>query len=255
MCKPNSPGLLLFAGTTEGRLLAAFCAEQGIGAFVSVATGYGAGLLPVSPHLIPLTGRLDAQGIGALLAAHPIRLVVDATHPFAQAATGNIRAACRAAGRAYVRVLRQDTPRPPGRYFPDLPALTGYLSATVGDILLTTGSKDLEAFCRIPGFARRCTVRVLPAPGAVERCRALGFSPARILAAKGPFSVEENLRHLGGAAFLVTKESGPAGGFGEKAQAARQAGAELVVLARPPEQGLSLGETMDLLAAGAPRHT
>ena len=38
--------VLIFGGTTEGRLLAEFCAAKGIRAAVSVTTGYGAELLP-----------------------------------------------------------------------------------------------------------------------------------------------------------------------------------------------------------------
>lgn len=38
--------VLIFGGTTEGRLLAEFCAAKGIRAAVSVTTDYGAELLP-----------------------------------------------------------------------------------------------------------------------------------------------------------------------------------------------------------------
>ena len=38
--------ILIFGGTTEGRQLAEFCAGHGINACISVATEYGAELLP-----------------------------------------------------------------------------------------------------------------------------------------------------------------------------------------------------------------
>ena len=47
--------------------------------------------------------------------------------------------------------------------------------------------------------------------------------------------------------YLVTKDGGRAGGFEEKASAAREAGAELVVIGRPPETGDSLEEILSWL--------
>lgn len=41
--------------------------------------------------------------------------------------------------------------------------------------------------------------------------------------------------------YLVTKETGKAGGYEEKVEAAKRAGAKLVLVGRPPEQkGFSL---------------
>ena len=57
--------LLIFGGTTEGRQLAEYCAENGINADVSVATEYGASLLPAGVDI--LCGRLDADTEGLLL--------------------------------------------------------------------------------------------------------------------------------------------------------------------------------------------
>ena len=59
---------------------------------------------------------------------------------------------------------------------------------------------------------------------------------------QGPFSKEMNLAllHQTNAKYFVTKESGKAGGFGEKLEAAKAAGAVLVAVARPMEEGESL---------------
>ena len=43
--------VLIFGGTTEGRLLAEFCATKEIRAAVSVTTDYGAELLPRSDYI------------------------------------------------------------------------------------------------------------------------------------------------------------------------------------------------------------
>ena len=49
------------------------------------------------------------------------------------------------------------------------------------------------------------------------------------------------------AAYFVTKESGKAGGFAEKLEAARQAGSVLVVIGRPEESGETLERTKEIL--------
>ena len=67
---------------------------------------------------------------------------------------------------------------------------------------------------------------------------------------QGPFSVDMNVAMLKslGAKYLVTKDSGTAGGFDEKVTAARTANATLVVIGRPPQrEGLTLPETIDFL--------
>ena len=48
----------------------------------------------------------------------------------------------------------------------------------------------------------------------------------------------------------MTKDGGGAGGFSDKAEAARETGTRLVVIGRPPQRdGLGLEETVDLLCA------
>ena len=59
--------VLIFGGTTEGRLLAEFCAAKGIRAAVSVTTDYGAELLPRSYFIRELVGNLDSSQMSFLL--------------------------------------------------------------------------------------------------------------------------------------------------------------------------------------------
>ena len=51
--------IIIFGGTSEGRILAEYCEKRKIPAAVSVATGYGAGLLPESPWLDVHKGPMD----------------------------------------------------------------------------------------------------------------------------------------------------------------------------------------------------
>ena len=63
---------------------------------------------------------------------------------------------------------------------------------------------------------------------------------SNIIALQGPFSQELNeaLIRQYHIKYLVTKDGGRAGGFAEKARAAQAAGAALVLIRRPKEEGL-----------------
>lgn len=106
--------ILIFGGTTEGRLLAEFCAAKGIRAAVSTVTEYGAELLPQSGFIRELVGKLDGQEISALLRSGDYAAVIDATHPFARNVSANVMAACAESGVRYLRLLREGSEIRPG---------------------------------------------------------------------------------------------------------------------------------------------
>ena len=120
---------------------------------------------------------------------------------------------------------------------PDADAAAEYLAGTVGNILLTTGAKELHAFAAIA--PERLYPRLLPTHQGLSACEALGIPHRNIIAMQGPFSREMNAATIRqyGIAYLVTKDGGAPGGFPEKAEAARETGAALIVLRRPEETG------------------
>ena len=84
--------LLLFAGTTEGRMLAEYLSKKRIACYVSTATEYGKSLLQEEQlsDIIILAGRMNEEEIKTFLTEKKIECVVDATHPFAKIVTENI---------------------------------------------------------------------------------------------------------------------------------------------------------------------
>lgn len=231
--------LCVFAGTTEGRELVERLAGQPVAVTACVATEYGETLLRPRERLTVSRRRLTQEQMEELFDREKFDLVVDATHPYAREVTEHICGACGRTGVDYLRLLRGEGALPEGAAaLPDVPAAAAFLAGTEGNILLTTGSKELAGFRAIPDFARRVYARVLPMEASLRACEAAGLPPAHILAMQGPFSLEMNLAMLRAvsAAWLVTKEGGSAGGYPEKAEAARQAGAGLVVIGRPPQR-------------------
>ena len=237
--------LLIFGGTTEGRQLAEFCAENGISANVSVATDYGASLLPEGINV--LCGRLDSEQMIKLINGG-YSAVVDATHPYAVEATENIIRACNKTGTDYFRLIRKSSVSC-GKVVQSMDELISFLNGTKGIILSTLGSKALPALTGVSNFRERIWVRVLPGDEVMAQCRELGYDTAKVIQEKGPFTTEQNIEHLrkSGAGALLTKESGAAGGYPEKAEAARLCGAELITLARPAEDGFSFDEITEMI--------
>ncbi|MBQ7491388.1 MAG: precorrin-6A reductase [Clostridia bacterium] len=243
--------ICVFAGTTEGRELIEFLAEQPVAVRACVATDYGELLLPQTGNLTVSARRLTEPEMEALFQKEAFDLVIDATHPYALVVTENISAACRTTGTEYLRLLREETELPEGAVFAaDAGEAAACLDGTEGNILLTTGSKEIAKYAAMRDFSRRVYARVLPMEDSLSVCKAAGLAPAHIFAMQGPFSKEMNQAMLraADARWLVTKEGGSTGGFAEKAEAAREAGARLVVIGRPPQRdGASLSETMELL--------
>ena len=246
--------ILIFGGTTEGRLLAEYCHQQEIEAYVSVVSGYGADLLPESEYLHVLSGRMAREAMEGFMKRASIRAVFDATHPYAAEATRNIKEACGRAGVSYLRVTREsaaaenpggDSGKGPAAafasqvvYVHSVEEAVCYLKDREGDILVTTGSKELAAYTALPGYEERLYVRVLPSCAAISACEDIGIRGKRIIAMQGPFSEEMNramMRQLG-VRYLVTKEAGTAGGFLEKLSAAEALSVTAVVIGRPLEE-------------------
>jgi len=241
--------LLIFAGTTEGRELARAAAELGWAVTASVATDYGEALMEACPGLTVRTGRMNAEEIGRFLREGGYAAVIDATHPYAVEVSRNVCAACDAAGVRRIRLLRREGDETGCTRFPTLAEAVAAAGARSGNILAATGSKEIGLYSAVPDFRRRVYARVLPTADSVKKCRAAGLGGEHILAAMGPFSVEDNLRDLSACriATLVTKDGGTAGGFPEKVDAARRFGAAVFVVSRPPDDGLSYEEVLDLI--------
>ena len=243
--------ICIFGGTTEGRKLAEFLSGQPCDVMVCVATDYGQTLLPESEHVSVSARRLPVGEIVSLLTEKRFDLVIDATHPYAQSITKSIASACRETGTLRWRLLRSASGvSPEHTYVETVSDAAAFLAGTEGNILLTTGSKELAKFSQLPGFSERVWARVLPLQSSLDACAQAGLPASHILAMQGPFSEAMNAAMLRtiGAQYLVTKDGGAPGGFEEKESAAKSAGARLVVIGRPPEEeGLSLSKTISAL--------
>ena len=234
--------LIVFGGTTEGRLLSGELARLGAAVTVCVATGYGREEQGEQPGVEVRAGRLDLEQMCAVLAGAD--LCVDATHPYAVAVTKSVRRACAAAGIPCRRLLRGRSADTDALVVNSAEEAAGLLAGREGNILLATGVKELPAFAGIS--PNRLYPRVLPAGASIAACEGAGIPHRNIIAMQGPFSQELNeaLIRQFHIAYLVTKDGGGAGGFPEKVRAAKNTGIELVLIRRPEEAGESFEEIL-----------
>ena len=147
--------VLLFGGTVEGRTVAEYLNENKIPSMVCVATEYGESLLPQGEYLELSHERLDEKQMEERMLQMENGLVIDATHPYAQVVTENIETACERTGTAYLRVVRQESRRLEEEetitYVKSIREAVEYLEKTSGNILVTTGSKELSAYTALSG--------------------------------------------------------------------------------------------------------
>ena len=241
--------ILIFAGTTEGRALSEALSDAGIAHTLCVATEYGEIVLKEHPLVKVHRGRMDWEEIRHFLGIGDFLAVVDATHPYATVVTQNIKAAMKALFIPYLLLKRE---RKEGRiegvrYFEDHEACAEALCQTTGNILLTTGSKDLFRYCAHEKLKERLYVRVLPGIESIQLCMEQGIVGKQILALQGPFTEQMNeamLRQYD-VQCLVTKQSGRTGGFLEKLKAAERINIPVYVVgAMAEEEGASFEEVV-----------
>ncbi|MEG1912148.1 MAG: precorrin-6A reductase [Cloacibacillus sp.] len=225
--------LLLFGGTTEARELTRY----GLPVIYCAASDYGAELVRGAPGVEVKTGRMDAAEMERFMKENEVACVIDATHPYAREASENIKHAANAAGLPLLRVRRNETPAPDDAVRVKSAAeAAAFIEGERGNVLITTGSKEIEAFASVTD-RKRLFARVLPDALVIQKCAECGFDAGHLIAMQGPFSLRmnEEMLRLSGARWLVTKDGGAAGGTEEKLAAAANCGARVVLIERPHE--------------------
>lgn len=252
--KKTGKEILIFAGTTEGRMLSEHLIKTGVSHTICVATEYGEIVLKSHPLVNVRQGRMGPEEIREFLQKGGYLAVVDATHPYAKQVTRNIKEAMKDVAIPYLRLKREglyrdekENQKESGQvhFFQSPEECAKALVSVKGNILLTTGSKELLRYCSFEDIRDRLYARVLPCAESLSVCLEQGICGKRIIAMQGPFSVEMNeaiIRqyHI---SCMVTKESGPNGGYPEKLDAAERTGIQMFVVGRPvEEEGFSFEE-------------
>ncbi len=248
--------VFVFSGTTEGREISHFLCENKIKNSVFVATEYGEAVMPDEEYATVHIGRLDVDDMARLFSDEQPELIIDATHPYATEVTKNIRTAADLAkmSERYLRVSRNLS----GEFGYEKVAKVAstekaidFLKAhTKGNVLLTTGVKELGSFVEDEALRSRVYARILPGKESLTKAFELDVMPRQIIAMEGPFSVEMNVALIKqfDIKVLVTKNGGAKGGFKEKLKACQICDIEAVVI-EPDGQddGLSFDNAIEFI--------
>jgi len=237
--EPELPedAIWVFSGTSDGNVLAAKIAAQGHKVVVSTATEYGAELaLKDCPGVTVWSGRQGVEARKQALQRSKARVLLDATHPFATLMSEQLMGLSTTLNIPYLRYERSSTDTGYGEICSDMQDAATQAIRQGTRIFLATGSKDVATFVQAPG-AEDCEwfLRVTPEPEFIQRAIDLGIPRSNICAMQGPFSqrFNEALWRDWNIDCVVTKDSGDAGGYGDKEDAARALDIPLLVVKRP----------------------
>ncbi|MEE2033395.1 cobalt-precorrin-6A reductase [Rhodococcus chondri] len=219
--------VLFLGGTGEARVLAQRLQDSGIEFESSLAGRVRNPRLPAGA--VRIGGFGGVAGLVDHLLSASVRVVVDATHPFAAGISANAAAACEKAGIPLLRLQRPGWTDGTGTWtWVDEHERAATAAVTGASIFLSTGRQTLDRFLG-PLAAHRVLVRVVePLDHEVPHSWT-------VLLARGPYTVagERELMRENGIDTLVTKDSGGAL-TRAKLDAAAELGVRVIVVRRPP---------------------
>ncbi len=221
--------ILVFGGTTEGRMAAKVLEESGATYCYSTRSDTQDIQLVHGHHV---TGAMEVPEMIAFCQEHDIRLIVDAAHPFAVNLHRNV---VDLAGQIGVPIIRYDRIYPPHdeefvwcKDYDD--AIYQLKTHGVNRLLALTGVNTIS---RLQAYWQdhECWFRILKRDESQALAQKAGF-PSDHLVYYEKDDTASLMNQLHPQA-IITKESGTSGGFEEKVHAARQAGIKVFVVERP----------------------
>jgi precorrin-6A/cobalt-precorrin-6A reductase len=232
--------ILMLGGTKDARVLAGTvrAAFPDVVLAVSVVSEYGAALLQEQKDCVVLQGKMDAAAMAVFIRKNGVRVLLDATHPFAEQVTAQAKQASKQCGIDFIRYERPalEIEAGGGVYFAADFTAAAHIANRLGEVIfLTVGSRHLAEMVAVIPSGKKVVARVLPDPHSVQHCLVSGLAPWQIVAVQGPVSTQLNAALFSEfkADVVVSKESGEAGGTPEKVAAARQLKIPIVLVRRP----------------------
>ena len=229
--------IFLIAGTEDGRKLAKFLSDKNFEVTASVVSEYGKKILEQYEKIKINDKKLNSVELEKILRNENFKILVDASHPYAENISQNAIAACENSKIFYIRYERPEVEITYKKIFrAESYERAAEISASFGkNIFLTTGSRNLKKFVECEAV-KNCniTARILPTAEVLSECEKF-LSPKNIIAIQGKFSTELNVelfKHAQ-AEVVVTKNSGEIGGADTKIAAAEILNLPIVIIDRP----------------------
>ena len=214
------PKLCVFAGTTEGREIAEFLAEQSADVTVCVATEYGETLLPQGEGLHISARPLPREEMAELFRRERFDLVIDATHPYATATQTRIRRSAEQLGIPCQRMKienEQEAWRDVVQWVENPAEAVAVLSRLSEENILLAGD-----YRNLPHYAPllrkdHLFCRIVPTVEALDLAKKVGVPETHIVAAYGPYTRAFNsaVFDMLGIDVLVIRDVAVDGGLAE----------------------------------------
>ena len=224
--------LLLFGGTTEGRLAVDVCEQAGKPFYYSTKGS----LQKVDMHNgVHITGAMTVDDIVAFCKEHEIGCIVDAAHPFAENLHNTIDEARKVLGIHVIRLQRVFPEHIEGvEYCSDYDdAINKIREAKVERLLALTGANTIKKLQQTNAI-----FRILNRPESIALAEASGLDNDRIIFYNESLEIpsvedEKKVMMEVGCDAIITKESGESGGFEVKVKAALELGLKVFVVEHP----------------------
>lgn len=235
-------------GTSEGKEILSLINKHTDKILVSTATKYGGELLKDFKTLHINDKPLNEEEFKEIFKKFNIKVLVDASHPYAQEVSRTSIKVCKELGIDYIRYERKS-------YFDDklenkdiikiekYEDLKDILNSIDGNVLNTTGSNNVEKILSLK-LKNRVIHRILPSVQVLQKLIDIGVSIEDIIAIKGPFGYEINNGIIKEFKIkvLITKDSGIEGGIKEKVEVAIDNNLKIIVLNKPK---INYGQTFN----------
>jgi precorrin-6A/cobalt-precorrin-6A reductase len=241
--RSHSPRVLILGGTSEGSELATqLAARADLTVISSIAGRVSQPRLPVG--LVRIGGFGGVAGLISYLINEDIKVVIDATHPFASKISENAEQACKTLSVPLIALERP--PWEPKEHdcwhaVPDVQTAASMVNHTGNRVFLSIGRQELDAFsnCEDAWFL----VRAIDEPN--EK-----LPPnSKLILKRGPFNLNDELQMLRDEfiSLIVSKNSGGTATY-SKIEAARALRIPVVMIDRPRKYNSStLAQSDDVL--------
>ena len=218
--------ILILGGTIEGRKAVQVLDEAGKPFYYS--TRGGEQDVPLV-HATRLVGGMDAVEMTEFCRTNEIKLIIDATHPFAEGVHRNVAEVSEKLSIPCIRYERQYPRRASDivwcKDYED--AISKLCDAGIQRLLALTGVQTIGKL-KPYWMQHECWFRILQRESSQEMALQEHFPADHLV-----FYPDDSMNTLHPDAIL-TKESGESGGFMEKVEEARRLGIRIFAVERPP---------------------
>lgn len=227
-----SDKILIFGGTTEGRIATKVCDEAGKPFFYSTKSNMQK---VETANGIHISGAMEVAQIVEFCTANNVKLIIDSAHPFAINLHNNIAQASEKMDIKVIRLERKYSDEKENKnliYFDDYEQLIKFLKVkSYPKLLALTGVNTMETLKTY--WQNHFTIfRILDRDDSREKAKKQNFPMEQVVYYEKERDELAFIRNINPSA-IITKESGESGGLNEKIEVAEQLQIPIFIVKRP----------------------